>query len=341
MFQFASDWLGSRKNRRAAAGTSAGRKGRSCRRSARLELEPLEDRRMLTTITVKSVADSGDDSLRVAIEAANNLPGVDTIEFDIDRNNPGVRTIALLSPLPTITEPVTIDGYSQAGATANTLAVGNNAKVQVVLSGLNAGAGADGLHITAGGSTVKGLVFNFFSSGITLSGGGGNKIEGNFIGSDPTGTFSQPTYLHGVRINGSSGNTVGGLTPAARNVISGSFAGNGITIDGNAANNAVQNNYIGLTASGLQVLSNKYGVVLRDAVGNTIGGAAAGARNVFFGNAEAAVLMDGAGTTGNFVQGNTIGLNALGTNTHPGNGVIIQGAVGNTVGGQAVWSAGS
>jgi hypothetical protein len=93
-------------------------------------------------------------SLREAIIAANNTAGADAISFNIP--GPGVRTITPTSQLPTITSPVTIDGYTQPGASANTLAVGDNAVLLIELNGN--GAAFKALTITAGNSTVRGLV---------------------------------------------------------------------------------------------------------------------------------------------------------------------------------------
>src|SRR5262245_4235227 len=87
------------------------RKARAKPRSS-FALEQLEDRVVPVTITVHSLADDGPETLRRAIIAANTNPGPDTIEFDIDNASPGVNTIALLSALPAITDPVTIDGYN-------------------------------------------------------------------------------------------------------------------------------------------------------------------------------------------------------------------------------------
>ena len=82
---------------------------------------------------VDNTVDPGDDmcgspscTLREAITAANNNPGVDTIIFNIP--DAGVQTITPTSPLPTITETVTIDGYTQPGASANTLTVSSDLK---------------------------------------------------------------------------------------------------------------------------------------------------------------------------------------------------------------------
>ncbi len=66
------------------------------------------------TFTVLNTNDDGPGSLRQAIEIANATAGPDIIAFDIP--GPGPHTIAPIRPLPYITVPVTIDGYSQAGA---------------------------------------------------------------------------------------------------------------------------------------------------------------------------------------------------------------------------------
>src|SRR5207253_11412721 len=83
-----------------------------------------------TTFIVNSTADPGtgvcDDvecTLREAIAAANAHAGTDTIVFNIPGTGP--HTIRPISSLPSITSPVTIDGYTQPGASANTLADGD------------------------------------------------------------------------------------------------------------------------------------------------------------------------------------------------------------------------
>src|SRR5262245_36552765 len=65
------------------------------------------------TFSVDTTNDSGAGSLRQAILDANANPGPDTIAFNIPGGTAGetpVQTISLLSPLPTITSPVIIDG---------------------------------------------------------------------------------------------------------------------------------------------------------------------------------------------------------------------------------------
>ena len=110
-----------------------------------------------------------------------------------------------------------------------------------------------------------------------------------------------------------------------------------VIADPGSTGNRVQGNFIGTDAAGTSAVPNLVGVELDDAAGpNLIGGATAAARNVISGNAGPGVFLDGAGTTGNTVQGNFIGVAADGT-TPLGNaaqGVFITNeAVSNTVGG--------
>ena len=75
------------------------------RKPRRLQLESLESRRLMAVYTVTSTRGTGDGSLRQAITAANQSFGHDTITFDLDL----AATISVNTPLPEITEQVTID----------------------------------------------------------------------------------------------------------------------------------------------------------------------------------------------------------------------------------------
>src|SRR2546423_12452164 len=105
---------------------------------------------------------SGNCSLRAAIQESNAIAGTDNIYFNIPGT--GVKTISPGSPLPDITSAVYIDGYTQTGASQNTLQNGDNAVLTIELNGLNSGV-AYGLKIVAGGCTVSGLVIHSFLEG--------------------------------------------------------------------------------------------------------------------------------------------------------------------------------
>jgi hypothetical protein len=196
----------------------------------------MEARRLLATITVTGTGDDialdGIVTLREAITAANtDAPsgdagagdaGLDTIAFNIPGT--GVHTIKLGSDLPPITEPVTIDGYTQPGSSPNTngSGLGDNAAPRVQLVPNAARLGSAGLRITGGGSTVRGLVINGFYSGIDLRTGGGNTIAGNYIGTTPDGlALGEPGGLENAILLESSNNKIGTPAPADRNLLAG------------------------------------------------------------------------------------------------------------------------
>src|SRR5271154_3403576 len=94
-------------------------------------LEHLEERTTPSAYSVINTLDSGAGSLRQAILDANvhaNQGGPDLIAFNIAGTS--VHTISPSTALPTITDPVIIDGYSQPGSSPNTLANGENAVLQ-------------------------------------------------------------------------------------------------------------------------------------------------------------------------------------------------------------------
>jgi CSLREA domain-containing protein len=213
-----------------------------------------------TTFTVNSTADTGDATpdgtcdtctLREAIQEANFVSGADTINFNIPGGGP--HTISPGSELPPITKQVTIDGYTQPGASENTIPLtqaGTNAVLKIELHGAGATNYCSGLRVTADASNVviRGLVINNFefcgaansssAPGILLS-GTGHKVEGNFIGTDVTGTGTVRN-ARGVILSDADGSTIGGTSAAARNLLSGNlrsgvdiFSGSGNTIQGN------------------------------------------------------------------------------------------------------------
>src|SRR5262249_36537376 len=142
--------------------------------------------------------------------------------------------------------------------------------------------------------------------------------RGNFIGADPSGTQAVPNNNRGVSIEGSSGNTVGGVAPADANLISGNVS-TGVRIDGStapAAQNRVLGNVIGLAFDESHDPefsppgNNASGVRILDSSDNQVDG------NVIAANAGTGVFIDSdpdspLQSRNNVVRGNLIGTNAF------------------------------
>ena len=286
---------------------------------------------------VTTTADSGAGSLRQAILDANASAGPDSILFNIPGS--GVQTITVLSELPTITDSVDINGYSQPGSSPNTLAVGNDATLLIEVDG-NGGA-YHGLIVTAGATMISGLVINHFGNdgfaaiAIVLVNGGDNSVIGNFIGTDASGTSdAENNRGGGIFMENSARNVIGGSVFSDRNVILGGSNPAVFTAAVDfAGDNRIQGNYIGTDAAGTAVLGGT-GILLTNAT-NLVGGTTFGARNVISTSTRTAVHLFEIGAHSNRVQGNFIGVTADGlARLGSGNrGVVIERASGNMIGG--------
>jgi CSLREA domain-containing protein len=322
------------------------------RRRQRLSIDILEDRQLLSTITVNSTADetTADStmSLREAIEVSNGtLPvsslstqeqaqvsgavgNTNTIDFNIPTTDPGydattkVWTIAVKSGLPAIsTNAAIIDGYSQPGASPNTLAQGDNAVLKIAINGSGAG-NTIGLPIGQPGSQVRGLDienFGFNGYGIQITAAGNVQVAGCFIGTDATREVAAPNAT-GLEIENSN-NLIGGPNVGDRNIISGNSQ-DGLDVRDQAANplnieptgNRIENNYIGIDAAGTKALGNGGQGVDDNGSGDTYGGTTAGLGNVISGNQSRGLEAGGSVT----IEGNDIGTDPTG-NVALGNGL--------------------
>jgi hypothetical protein len=305
------------------------------------------------TFTVTTNADSGPGSLRQAIIDANAAGDADTIEFNIVGS--GVHTIVPATALPPISGPVTIDGYTQPGASANTNGpeLGTNAVLLIEIDGTNTGEETTDailvLEATSDGSTVRGLVLNrAASSGILVEGPDGVVIEGNFVGTNPAGTAGLPNAFIGILVNTGAANvTIGGTTPAARNLVSGNtygiIFGQAGGAGGGGTNHLVQGNLIGTDATGGNAIPGQdRGIETLGVTSNIlVGGATAASRNVVSGNINYGIRFRAGGGTNNVALGNYVGTNPAGDAPVPNNAFGISVEAPNVVIGGAAAGEGN
>ena len=284
-------------------------------RRAVLSAETLEGRQLLSTFTVTSAADSGTGSLRWAITQVDNSHSAsNTIKFKLPGS--GMHTIALQSPLPQITSPVTIDGTSQSGY---------HGKPDIDLTGSS--RSFDGFDIDAPNVTIEGFAsLGGFNSAVSIQ-SSYDYVESCYIGTDPSGRYAVPNN-EGVVISSGSHNTV------YNDLISGNNY-DGVEIYGEWTDyNSVDYCYVGTDASGRYALGNAYGVFIYDGASyNNV------EYDLISANSYAGVELSGPtfpsfryNPTGNEVAYNTIGTDPSGRyNLGNQYGVELYSISGNSV----------
>jgi hypothetical protein len=207
------------------------------------------------TFTVDTTSDSGalsactaapgDCSLRGAITRANAVIDADVITFDIPTSDAGCTAATGVCRIQvgadfSVTQSTVIDGYTQPGATPNTIPApgANDAQLKIEItnaSGFNSFRLLEG----SGALTLRGLAI-FLSSGGMVSGARPQLIiEGNWFGVTAAGT--SPDYTGNGHVLSLSSCTasqvlIGGPDPADRNVIAGSGRdGDGLPGGGSAS----------------------------------------------------------------------------------------------------------
>ena len=198
-----------------------------------------------------------------------------------------------------------------------------------IIGGTNAGAGN--------------LISGNLGNGILLRGANvvHDTIQGNFVGTNVTGTNALANTVAGVTVDtGSSSNLIGGTVVGARNIISGNGLpyDYGVIIAGpGTSGNVIEGNYVGVGADGLTAVPNYWGIVCSSgATNNTFGGTSTGAGNVISGNLDEGLRLTDPGTMANWVQGNFIGTDATGEKAVPNvfaGLTIYSGATANLIGG--------
>ena len=180
-------------------------------------------------------------------------------------------------------------------------------------------------------------------SGIEVRNATGNRILGNFIGTDATGTTDLGNALSGVYLELSPNTTIGGAVAGARNVISGNNAtGQGGVHANISPSLTLQGNYIGTSASGNAPIGNSGpGVRIVSGANEVIGGTTAAARNVIAANGDDGVVIRSINSSEKaLIQGNYIGTAANGTLLgNAGAGIAVEGTHDNTIGGTTASSS--
>lgn len=265
--------------------------------------EALVDDTVPTTSVVTNSNDSGSGSLRQAILDANANPDFSFINFAIPGACP--RTITLASELPSITQGVRIDAFTQPGSAANTSALADNATRCVILDG--SAAIATGINYIGGDATqfwLQGLaVGGFTGSGLRLSGGLDNLVWGNQFGGK-VGTITLLGNGTGISLTAFADSaSIGGDAPAQRNVIANS-SGPGIRISAvsffASNSNEIVGNLIGSYGNALAESGNGIGVWLGTG-GNAV------RDNMIINSTGDALRLEGVAANGNTVEHNRIG----------------------------------
>jgi hypothetical protein len=140
-------------------------------------------------------------------------------------------------------------------------------------------------------------------SGVYFSGGTGNQVLGNLIGTNAAGNAKLGNTYHGVYFSAVSGGSIGGTAAGAGNVISGNGL-SGIYLTGGSKGNLVYGNAIGTDAAGMLNLGNtKFGVLIdQNSSNNAIGTSGAGSNKIAF-NGIGVNVVSG---TGNAILYNSI-----------------------------------
>jgi hypothetical protein len=225
-------------------------------------------------------------------------------------------------------------GTNQAGTAASTPALTYGVIIQSGTSNVIDGTTAAARNVISGTDRAVYL----YEAGTSGTGTNGNVVEGNYLGTDVTGTAAIPNNF-GVMDSGTGPNTIGGTVAGAGNLISASYS-DGVFLG--AANQActgvkVQGNEIGTNAAGTAALGNPVGIYLNGCKSVTIGGATALAGNVISGSSSAGIQIDtGASfpTASPVIEGNLIGTDAAGSAAIANStGIQITGVPGSTIGG--------
>lgn len=305
----------------------------------------------LATDTDDGNYSTGNLTLREAITRANANSGFDVINFNFGSAGPYIINLSTALPALTDNSGIMINGFSNPGASANTISVFNatpgtpmNAVYKVILNNYS-GTVQKGLTISGNNNIIKGLVLPNFGTATYSSAdvaisitGTGNYILGCYVGMKDNGATSGSGTNDNTWVgiySSANNNSIGDGTPAGANLISGVLY-TGINIQSPATGNSVRGNMIGLQKNGIYGVRNMtYGIDLY-ASSNTIGSPIPGQGNVISGCGANGITVH---SNSNVISGNIIGLAADGMSrtshsySHQSSGIYMELASSTTIGG--------
>ena len=280
--------------------------------------------------TVTTTNDSGNGSLRWAINQWIYSSGADSIKFNIPKSDAnynastGVWTISPDSTLPYIIKTTVIDATTQTQSQGNT----NTSGPEIYIDGKNLLDFA--FCVVSSNSVIKGFALGRFNNAIIITGYGGtssgNSITENYIGTDYSGNAANSNTI-GIAMDVNTKSNI-----ISKNIISGNTLA-GIIFD-KSNNNTITSNYIGSNATGTLAIPNGDGIMLNEANYNIIGGSTITERNILSGNTNTGITFNNT-CRHNEIKGNYIGTDFSGLQILSNyTGVLFQSqSNNNTIGG--------
>jgi hypothetical protein len=204
--------------------------------------------------------------------------------------------------------------------------IGTDVTGTMALGNTDRGVLTTGANSLIGGTTVDARnVISGNNRGVDLNGGSSSTVQGNFIGTDVTGTIALSNPNGGVNLNsGLSSNLIGGLATTAGappgNLISGNTGNYGVLLGDGASGNFIQGNVIGADITGTQPLGNLGGIMI-SGPSNTVGGTASGAGNIIAFNGTMCASPNDIGVA---INGGTSAI----SNAILGNSIFSNGGLG-------------
>jgi hypothetical protein len=268
------------------------------------------------TVTLDGTTQPGFTGTPLIVLSGAALSSTDPVTgIDLEADASTVQGLALIhfaSQSQTGSEGALVLGGNNNVIRGNYVGVDTNGLAAGSLSALSTHATTPGITVSGSNNVIGGTTAaarNVISDnifGISINGGNGTIVEGNYIGTDPTGTRAIGNY-HGIDVGNTPNVTVGGTAPGAGNLIVGSVQDQFLGVElFNTLDAVVTGNLFGADVTGKLRLGNvdlgPVAVNIVQGSGNTIGGATAAARNVF---ADGGVSIYS--SSGNLVEGNYLG----------------------------------